>query len=76
MNDVNNVHFFHFHGCFREERPKVNVTEHENGTVSYTSPQSFYLDLDLSVGDPMIDTFTTLNLPLLVSEYTTPSKTA
>eukprot|EP00057_Strongylocentrotus_purpuratus_P027008 XP_011681482.1 PREDICTED: lysosome membrane protein 2 isoform X2 [Strongylocentrotus purpuratus] len=50
---------------YREERPKVNVTEHENGTVSYTSPQSFYLDLDLSVGDPMVDTFTTLNLPLL-----------
>ncbi|XP_041455767.1 lysosome membrane protein 2-like [Lytechinus variegatus] len=50
---------------YREERPKVNVTEHGNGTVSYTSPQSFFIDLDLSVGDPMNDTFTTLNVPLL-----------
>ncbi|XP_072171405.1 lysosome membrane protein 2-like [Diadema setosum] len=51
---------------YREERPKVNITEHSgNGTVSYISPQTFYFDRERSVGDPRVDTFTTLDMPLL-----------
>ncbi|XP_021339195.1 scavenger receptor class B member 1-like isoform X1 [Mizuhopecten yessoensis] len=51
---------------YREHRQKVNVSFFDNGTVAYREKRSFTFDRELSVG-PENDTFTTVNLPMIVS---------
>ncbi|KAH3692244.1 lysosome membrane protein 2-like isoform X2 [Dreissena polymorpha] len=51
---------------YRENRHKINVTFHDNnGTVTYREDKYYIFDRDLSVG-PETDTFTTVNIPLMV----------
>lgn len=47
--------------------PKVNVTESENGTISYMLPNIANFEPDKSVGTEN-DTLTILNLALVVSK--------
>jgi len=51
---------------FRESRHKINVTFHDdNNTVTYREDKFYVFDRDMSVG-PEEDTFTTVNIPLMV----------
>ncbi|XP_050417376.1 platelet glycoprotein 4 [Patella vulgata] len=48
---------------YREERLKVNVTFHDNNTVSYRENRWFVFEEELSAG-PQSDNFTTVNIPV------------
>ncbi|XP_071787069.1 lysosome membrane protein 2-like isoform X1 [Asterias amurensis] len=50
---------------YREYMPKQNITPNNNGTVSYVTEKSYVLDLNNSIGDPLKDRFTTINIPLM-----------
>lgn len=50
---------------------KENVTEGENGTISYMLPNAADFEPDLSVGTEN-DTMTVLNLAVVVSKETKP----
>ncbi|XP_064607931.1 lysosome membrane protein 2-like [Liolophura sinensis] len=49
---------------YQEKRKKVNITFHDNGTVSYRELHYYIFDREMSVGDEN-DTFTTINLPMV-----------
>lgn len=51
--------------------PKENVTEGENGTISYMLPNAAKFEPDMSVGTEN-DTMTVLNLAVAVSKETKP----
>lgn len=51
---------------FREKHNKVNMTWHENGTVTYMQVKTWYFRPDLSNGS-LEDQITTLNVPLLAA---------
>lgn len=64
------LHFLPF-SCYRETRNKENVTFlSDDEEISYTSPQLFVFDPEMSVGDPTKDSITTINIPFLVSPLT------
>ncbi|XP_030837087.1 lysosome membrane protein 2 [Strongylocentrotus purpuratus] len=50
---------------YKENRSKEFIQDNKNGTLSYIQPQRFIFDPVHSVGDPKIDNFTTINMPLL-----------
>lgn len=51
---------------YRETRNKENVTFlSDDEEISYTSPQLFVFDPEMSVGDPTKDSITTINIPFL-----------
>ncbi|XP_071846799.1 platelet glycoprotein 4-like [Apostichopus japonicus] len=53
---------------YREYRPKTNITfDSENNTVSYISPQTYIFQPDMSVGDPELDNFTSINVPYITA---------
>merc|ERR1711892_285689 len=51
---------------FREVEKKVNLTWHENGTISYRRVKFWYFERELSVG-PLTDAVTTINVPVVGS---------
>jgi hypothetical protein len=52
---------------FREHRKKENISwNNDLGTITYREIRSFTFDRDKSAG-PQSDTFTTVNLPMIVS---------
>ena len=51
---------------FREYRPKENVTQNDNFTITFLNHKSYVFDLELSVG-PDTEKFASLNLPVFVS---------
>jgi len=51
---------------FREVERKVNLTWHENNTVSYRRVKFWYFEREMSVG-PLTDTVTTINVPVVGS---------
>ncbi|XP_033110376.1 lysosome membrane protein 2-like isoform X2 [Anneissia japonica] len=50
---------------YREYWPKENITFYDNHTISYTAPKTYVFEPSMSVGDPLEDKFTTLNVPLM-----------
>lgn len=54
----------------REYRPRENVTFLENGTKVYAlNPKTFVFVPEKSVGDPQVDIVRTVNIPFVVSEW-------
>jgi len=51
---------------FREVERKVNLTWHENSTVSYRRVKFWYFEREMSVG-PLTDMVTTINVPVVGS---------
>jgi len=51
---------------FREVEKKVNLTWHENGTISYRRVKHWYFEPEMSIG-PLSDTVTTINVPVVGS---------
>ena len=51
---------------FREEERKLNITWHDNGTVSYRRMKHWYFEPSMSVG-PLTNTITTINVPVVGS---------
>ena len=51
---------------FREVEKKVNLTWHENGTISYKRVKYWYFEREMSVG-PLTDRVTTINVPVVGS---------
>jgi len=51
---------------FREVEKKVNLTWHENGTISYKRVKHWFFERELSVG-PLTDSVTTINVPVVGS---------
>jgi len=51
---------------FREEEKKVNLTWHDNGTISYRRAKFWFFERDMSVG-PLTDIVTTINVPVVGS---------
>jgi len=51
---------------FREVERKVNLTWHENSTVSYRRVKFWYFEREMSVG-PLTDEVTTINVPVVGS---------
>lgn len=52
--------------CYREHWEKVNITFHNNGTVSYETQKHYYFERSKSVGDDS-DIITTLNIPMMTA---------
>ncbi|XP_022079488.1 lysosome membrane protein 2-like isoform X2 [Acanthaster planci] len=50
---------------YREIMVKENISSNRNGTITYAQEKSYVLDLDMSVGDPQKDKFTTINIPVM-----------
>uniref|UniRef100_S4RAT2 Scavenger receptor class B, member 2a n=1 Tax=Petromyzon marinus TaxID=7757 RepID=S4RAT2_PETMA len=50
---------------YREMRIRQDIVFYENHTVSATLPKSYVLVPEQSVGDPMTDKITTVNIPLM-----------
>nr|XP_054754020.1 lysosome membrane protein 2-like [Lytechinus pictus] len=50
---------------YRETRSKDYIQNNKNGTLSYVQPERYVFDPVHSVGDPKVDNFTTINMPLL-----------
>lgn len=68
------VSFLHMHWSysFREYRPRENVSFLENGTKIFAlNPKSFVFLRDMSAGDPEVDLLTTVNIPVVVSVFST-----
>ncbi|XP_054718007.1 protein croquemort-like [Uloborus diversus] len=51
---------------FRETREKVNITWHDNGTVSYQQVKRWFFEHELTTGS-LEDVVTTVNVPLVTS---------
>ena len=51
---------------YREVERKVNLTWHENGTISYRRVKFWYFEREMSVG-PLTETVTTINVPIVGS---------
>ena len=51
---------------FREVQKKVNLTWHEDGTVTYQRKKFWYFEREMSVG-PLTDMVTTINVPVVGS---------
>ena len=51
---------------YREVEKKVNLTWHENGTISYRRVKFWYFEREMSVG-PLTDMVTTINVPVVGS---------
>jgi len=49
---------------FREVQKKVNLTWHEDGTVTYQRRKFWYFEREMSVG-PLTDMVTTINVPVI-----------
>ncbi|KAK3857753.1 hypothetical protein Pcinc_036012 [Petrolisthes cinctipes] len=52
--------------CYREHWEKVNITFHDNGTVSYETQKHYYFERSKSVGSED-DIITTLNIPMMTA---------
>ncbi|XP_062992053.1 lysosome membrane protein 2 isoform X2 [Elgaria multicarinata webbii] len=53
---------------YREHRPRVNVHILDNGTkVSSLNPRTFFFEREMSVGDPEVDQFRTVNVPAVTA---------
>ncbi|KAK8737266.1 hypothetical protein OTU49_004416, partial [Cherax quadricarinatus] len=52
--------------CYREHWEKVNITFHDNGTVSYETQKHYFFERGSSVGSED-DVITTLNIPMLTA---------
>lgn len=51
---------------FRENWEKINISFHDNGTVTYQTRKLYYFDREASYGSED-DMITTLNVPVTVS---------
>lgn len=52
---------------FREHWRKVNISFHDNGTVSYETQKFYFFERSSSVGSED-DIITTLNIPMMVCD--------